>query len=155
MEGCLQLAKAAKNEVVTADEALDVNESSDSTGKGGGQHEAGSVVGAAALVAGTTIGAGILALPAATQVRAEGIASRRVAALVCMAAFRVPALPTWPNPAVHNVKATSRITQGSGSCRAYGPSLCAVPSPIQAPVATAQHPLVRGSVTGQSSAVLA
>lgn len=33
------------------------------------QHEPGSVLGAAALVAGTTIGAGILALPYATQVR--------------------------------------------------------------------------------------
>lgn len=32
------------------------------------KHEPGSVVGAAALVAGTTVGAGILALPAVTQV---------------------------------------------------------------------------------------
>lgn len=33
------------------------------------RHEPGSVLGAAALVAGTTVGAGILALPYATQVR--------------------------------------------------------------------------------------
>ena len=33
------------------------------------RHEPGSVLGAAALVAGTTVGAGILALPYATRVR--------------------------------------------------------------------------------------
>lgn len=33
------------------------------------KHEPGSVWGAAALVAGTTVGAGILALPAVTEVR--------------------------------------------------------------------------------------
>jgi tyrosine-specific transport protein len=35
------------------------------------RHEPGSVTGAALLVAGTTVGAGILAMPAATQAREQ------------------------------------------------------------------------------------
>ena len=38
-------------------------------------HQPGTVLGCAALVAGTTIGAGVLALPAATQVRAAALAA--------------------------------------------------------------------------------
>ena len=74
------------------------------------KHEPGNVFGAAALVAGTTIGAGILALPAVTQVSRQPSAFRTRAVLL-----RSPASSRRASPSA--ASALSRWSRGSSSPR--------------------------------------
>ena len=81
------------------------------------RHEPGSVLGAAALVAGTTVGAGILALPYATKVSGEGCLQKehaRIGPPPACACTRVESTHTPTMVGASECHQTSAVVQDAG-----------------------------------------